>query len=206
MDNHPLSFIHDELRDFVSTACGHLRNSASLTQEAESAWLQILISYQLMADEIEHFINHHEAVETAIQLYLDNQPYDTLNLGEDIYQYCLHYFQRANCPLGSSTDSLSEWVAAYAERHQELAKYFEEHFGDEMSIVTTDTLGNPVKQYVDSAQRFDVNSAKYLRLIEQSHCLSDYNEKMQRVYTLLVAEAPINVILSFLQSKANQVE
>lgn len=205
MPNHPLLKIQMDLQLTVSAMCKHLRHKSFMNEETERGGMIILIESQMMADEVGYLIRHHQSVEKALQQYLLGEDFDGFADCEGhqpmtIYEYCLDYFEGAECPLGFATKMLSDWVSSYVERHQALAQIFEKTFGDPYSITVPDDDGQPRSYVASDAEKFNMNSVTYLRLIEQSHVLENYNERMLRVHTMLLVEEPIDLILKIMQS------
>lgn len=182
--------------------CKHLRHKSFTTEDSERGGMNILIDSQMMADEVNCLISHHESIESAMKAKLLGYPFAGSINGEipkSIYQYCLYYFREVECPLGSSTEMLIQWVGNYIERVQNLYDAFERIYGEVGMLTVPDEQGNPYQYLVSDAEKFNSNSANYLRLIEQSHVLSEYNERMLRVHTMLLAEEPLDCIMKVMQ-------
>lgn len=200
--DHPLSDVMTDLRLTVKNICMAIRHKQFDNDTNEHGALLILIKSQMMVDELGYVLTHHSSVEKALIAYLNGDPFQKLDddmTPETIHEFCLYYFEEAECHLGLSTELLINWIDSYADRHQALSQAFERLSGEKISIVVSTDQGEQQVREATDEEVFEIKSARYLKLIEQSHVLTNYNERMLRVHTMLLAKEPVDQILALMQ-------
>ena len=201
-----LEYFHALLKLRISTLCKHLRNKAYV-QDSDSHQnaLRSVIYYELLSDELWLTLGHQKNVINAMENYLAGEEYDLfpdteINEKETIYQYCQAYFERVDCPLGTSTVELKEWVATHADRQQIEREGFDEFFPnvDFLMSVVSET-GDEQLRPVTDAELFSSKAKGFLRDIEDSNALDEFNQRMRRAHELLKAEAAVADVLTVME-------
>ncbi len=200
-----LDYLETELRIYISTICQHLRNKAYIAgSEPHQNALKNLFYFALLADELGLLLGHHKNAVESIERYLIGDAFHPYSEDEHttIHQYCLTFFEKVECPLGSATDELKSWIVMRAERQQSLREGFEEFFPN-LDFLTTerDEAGEEQLVPVTNAELFNSKTQGFLRDIEASNVLEEFNQRMNKAYELLKEEAPIVNILSILKGE-----
>lgn len=188
----------------VRTLCRHLRNKEYKNPDEEGDALYSLANSQLLVDELNSLISNYKGLIKTLELHLDGQETESLDESEvppTIHECCLYYLERAECPLGSTTDELKSWVESYADRQQLMSQAFSKFFpGLTMLTPETNEQGETVMRPASEPEKFDSQTRSLLRTIEQSNALDAFNERMKRVHGLLKAEADLAYILAVLKT------
>ncbi len=193
-----LSFI-TELNADVSTLCYHLRNK-EYTPNSPQLYnaMSSLVYYQILVDELDLLLTAQKQIVNAMESYLQGEDFyqDDADESETIYTYCLQYFTRPDCPLGSATPELSLWVATHADRKKRLIDDLF-HIAPDMQLLIPDPEADSETglRPANEEERFKSETEQYLRNIESSNALVEFNQLMQEVRGMLEAERSIDSIL-----------
>ena len=200
-----LRYLLAELKINISTLCHHLRSKA-YAQNSEELYnaMSSMIFFQLLADELNQLLFANEQLITAMEKYVKGEKYEgyvkDLEDQEPIYDFCLGYF-RGSLPLGSATTELTQWVATHADRNQTIRKGFYSFFPDiEFKVEERDESGAVELRPASEAEKFESDTQGFLRDIEASNALVEFNQLMQQTQQLLDHRAPIADILMILKS------
>lgn len=204
-----LRYLEAELRLKITTLCHHLRNKA-YAQNSEELYsaMSSMIFYQLLVDELSQLLYANEQLILAMEKYVKGEKYEEHVKGltdqEPIYEFCLNYFV-AELPLGSATPELTQWVATHADRNQTIRKGFYSFFpGVEFKVEERDEAGAVELRPASEAEKFESDTRGFLRDIESSNALNEFNLLMRQVRQLLEQKAPIENILIILNSDKRQ--
>ncbi|WP_461129720.1 hypothetical protein [Spirosoma aerophilum] len=193
-----LDYLQAELHLRISTLCMHLRNKA-YPQKSQAIYdaMSSLVYFQILVDELDKILWHLEQLNIALNKALVGENFNATG-DEDatIYEYCLFYF-RTECGLGTSTPELSHYVATHADRNQTLRRGFYSFFSDiDMQVADEGEL-----RPVTDAELFEANTESFLRDIEASNSLIEFNQFMATIKAMLEAEAPVADILTTLNAE-----
>lgn len=202
-----LAFLRDQLKLDINSLCRQLRSKVyPVGSDAHQGALKNLLFCVLLVDELDLLFIHRLGLIKAMKLHLAGEAFISfpVPLGQKvtIYQYCRMYFESVNCPLGSATNELSQWVSTYAERQQQRRKGFDEFFPnlDFLTLEKNET-GEDQLRAVTDAELFESKTQGFLRDIEASNALEEFNQRMNQAYQLLKEEAPIVDILSLVMGE-----
>ena len=202
-----LDYLKAELNVEISTLCHHLRARAyPQKSEAQYSAMSTLVYYQILVDELKNLLYSYNQVVESLEKFLRGEQYDIEYVDSDeqepIHEFCLTRFE-GEFALGSSTPELAQWVANHADRQQDLRQNLYSFFpGLELNIAEANETGEIEFRPASDAEKFESDTVEFLRDIETSNALVEFNQLMQLVQGLLVAKAPVDQILTIL-SQAN---
>ena len=200
-----IRYLLSELNINVSILCKQLRNKTyPKGSDSLQTTLQNVTYFLLLSDELRLILTHRSAVIIAIERYLKGEEYNALvktNPVENvsIYQYCQVFFEQVECPLGSSTDELKGWVATHPDRQQVVRKEFDKFFPNVNLLLSEDE--HEQLRLVSDAELFNFRTDSFLRDIEYSNALDEFNQRMQKAYSLLKAEVAVGDVLVLMKGE-----
>lgn len=194
-----LDFIQAELHLNISTLCRHFRNKA-YAQKSEAIYtaMSTLVYYQILVDELDKILWNHDQLVSALRKSSAGENFNLLVEDQTIYQYCLHYFN-GDCALGTASTELNQWISSSADRNQVLRKGYYTIYPD----VNIQVVEEGELRAASDAEKFEVNAESFLRDIESSNSLIEFNQLMARVRVMIEVETPVDLILSALNTEGS---
>lgn len=194
-----LEFMKAELALQTSTLTMHLRNRAyKLGTPAHQNALQSLLFYVMIGDELGILLERYGRLKNTLRAYQAGDwvaPFEEEDEA-DIYQYCLHDFEGDHCPLGSATNELQSWMAAHIDRNRIMREGFEMLFPDvKFRILDESTDLDPIDRELTEAKAFEQQTSALLREIEASNALTEFNEHVLQVRTMLLQKESVSTII-----------
>jgi hypothetical protein len=199
-----LEYLKAELNVNISTICHHLRNRAyPQNSEAQYNAMSSLVYYQVLVDELKNLLYSQSQLIESLEKCLRGELYDIEYVDSDeqepIHDFCLTRFE-GEFALGSCTPELAQWVATHADRQQDLRQIFYAYFPDvKLSVAEADETGAIDFRPASDAEKFESDTTGFLRDIETSNALIEFNQLMQQVKELLIAKAPVAQVLTVLK-------
>lgn len=203
-----LEYLHSDLKSSIATFCHHLRNkSYPAGSDALQLALTNMVYYQLLENELGLILDHHSHVINGIRLYLTGHSFNDYqeSSNQSIYEYCQRFFSEVDCPLGSSSDELTRWISTHADRQQLTRESFEDYFPNlEFLFSHTSEEGiDQVRQIID-AELFNAKARGFLRDIEASNALEEFNQRMRLANRMLEANQSIAEVLVVIEGSHAQ--
>ena len=201
-----LEFFEDTLRTSIADLSQLIRREALINSPTEhQKALSSIVYFTLLKDELSRLLSAENAVIVTVQRVLEGKPFESndLILSEDsattAQEYCYSFFTRIDCPLGSASAELGNWIASYVDQQQSIRDSFTHYFPDVQFLLgEVDSAGVINTHSISEAELFDSRTRGLLDDIERNRALIEFNERMLLVKSLLERNASAVQILSVL--------